>query len=124
MIMTTLVVGLFALLASREASGPQTTRPSTKKYVVAIFTTGPSWDKSKSPDKQSGFAKHSANLRRLRAEKKIVLGSRYADKGLILLDAKSIEEARAMFADDPTLKASVFVLDVYPWNTLFTGCVE
>ena len=95
-----------------------------KKYIVAIFTTGPAWDQSKPPNEQKGFKEHSENLRRLRSEKKIVLGARYSDKGLILLDAQSVEEARALFAADPTLKEKVFVLDVYPWNPLFKGCVE
>jgi hypothetical protein len=44
---------------------------------------------------QSWFREHSANLRRLREDGSLVLGARYADKGLVVLSAVSEDEAHA-----------------------------
>jgi hypothetical protein len=81
---------------------------------VVLFSTGPAWDTSKPPADQTGFKEHSANLRRLRTAGQITLGGRYADKGMIILKAADEASARAEFASDPTIAASVFRLEVFP----------
>lgn len=86
---------------------------------VVLFTTGPSWDTSKPPAEQTGFKEHSANLRRLRDSGQITLGARYADKGMIILKANDETAARAEFANDPTIAANVFKLEVFPMRFFY-----
>ena len=94
------------------------TAASAADFVV-LFTTGPAWDASKSPAEQPGFKEHSANLRRLREAGQITLGARYADKGMIILKAQDEAAARAEFANDPTIGANVFKLEVFPMRFFY-----
>ena len=97
--------------------------PTMKTFAVE-FRTGPGWDKSKPPGEQKHFADHSANLRKLRQEGKIVVGGRYGEVGLVLLRAASEEEARTLLATDPSLSAGIFVAQVHPWSTFMAGTLE
>jgi len=97
--------------------------PVLRTFAVS-FRTGPAWDKAKPPNEQKNFGDHSANLRKLRQEGRIVLGGRFGDVGLILLRAASDEEALALVAADPSVAAGVFVADIQPWSTFMAGTVE
>jgi uncharacterized protein YciI len=97
--------------------------PVLRTFAVT-FRTGPAWDKAKPPNEQRHFADHSANLRKLREDGRILLGGRFGEVGLILLRATSDEDARRLIAADPTVAAGVFVADVQPWSTFMAGAVE
>jgi uncharacterized protein YciI len=97
--------------------------PPLRTFAVS-FRTGPGWDNAKPPNEQKHFGDHSANLRKLRQEGRILLGGRFGDVGLILLRATGDEEARALLAVDPSITAGVFVADVQPWSTFMAGTVE
>jgi uncharacterized protein YciI len=97
--------------------------PPLRTFAVS-FRTGPGWDGAKPPNEQKHFGDHSANLRKLRQEGRILLGGRFGDVGLILLRATGDEEARALLAVDPSIAAGVFVADVQPWSTFMAGTVE
>ncbi len=85
---------------------------------------GPGWDSSKPPQAQAGFREHSANLRRLREAGVLVMGARYADKGLVVVSAASAAEARAMMDADPSIAAGTFVFEVHPFNVFYAGDVK
>ena len=104
-------------------SGNQEQKPAPQ-YFIAIFSLGPSWDKSKAANLQTGFKEHSENLKRLRTDKKISLGARYSDKGMVVVEANSDEDARAMFASDVMVQSKVFTLEVYPFKPFYKGCIE
>ena len=97
--------------------------PALRTFAVT-FRTGPAWDKARPPNEQKHFGDHSANLRKLRQEGRILLGGRFGDVGLVLLRAASDEEARALVAADPSVAAGVFVADIQPWSTFMAGTVE
>jgi uncharacterized protein YciI len=97
--------------------------PPVRTFAVE-FRTGPGWDKAKPPNQQKHFSDHSANLRKLRQEGRIVLGGRYGEVGLVLLRATSEEDARALIGADPSIAAGVFVVAVSPWSTFMGGSVE
>ena len=83
--------------ASFSFSQSPTPTPQTvpaKQYFIAIFSKGPAWDETKPANEQIGFREHSDNLRRLRADKRIPIGGRYADKGMVILEAKNTDEAQ------------------------------
>lgn len=89
---------LFALAWSCAASAQRPeppTPPSTADLpLFAIeITIGPNWDASKRPQDQSYFREHSVNLKRLRDAGHLVIGARYADKGLVVLAAEPVSAA-------------------------------
>jgi uncharacterized protein YciI len=94
------------------------------RTFAVSFRAGPSWNPAQAPSEQKHFADHSANLRKLRQEGRIVLGGRFGEVGLVLLRARSEEEARALLAADPALAAGIFAAQVEPWSTFMSGAVE
>jgi uncharacterized protein YciI len=117
-----LVVPLPLLLfGPQEPAAPP---PPPEKLFAVLFRTGPAWDKAKPPNEQAFFKEHSANLAELRKAGRIVTGGRYADVGLVVVKAASLEAAKALLAGDPTIGAGVFEAQVHPWATLFEGCVS
>ncbi|MGH7494730.1 MAG: YciI family protein [bacterium] len=109
---------------SVRTSAQDTTAAAPAKYFIAIFSLGSAWQKDKPAHEQLYFKEHSANLRKWREEKKIVVGARYSDKGMIVLSARDEAEARAWLAGDPMVENKVFNLEIYPFNPFYTGCIE
>lgn len=94
-----LALALFAVPAL-----PQDVQPAPDLQLFAIeIKVGPKWDAAKPPHEQALFREHSANLRRLREAGTLVIGARYSDKGLVVLSATSLAEARAMMDQDRRL---------------------
>lgn len=94
------------------------------EFFVVIFSLGEAWQKDKPAHEQPYFKEHSANLKRLRQEQKILIGGRYSDKGMLLLTAANEAAARAEFEADPMLRAKLFVLELYPFMPFYKGCIE
>jgi uncharacterized protein YciI len=92
-------------------------------YAVEI-RIGPAWDSSKKPHEQSFFREHSANLKRLRDQGALVLGARYSDKGLVVLQATSEQEAHAMMRQDPSVQNRVFTYELHAFNVFYPGSVQ
>jgi uncharacterized protein YciI len=98
--------------------------PAADKHFVVQFTVGPAWVEGKAPNEQAYFADHSANLKRLRAEGKLLLGGRYSDKGIIIVTGPSEEAVRAEIEKDPSVRNGTFVAAIHPFSAFYTGCVE
>lgn len=90
------------------------TAPAFADRFVVLFRKGPKWDESKAPNEQQHFSAHSANLQALRKSEQLFLGARYADVGLIVLEAKSETDARALIDRDPSVSAGVFAYELQP----------
>ena len=95
-----------------------------EKLFLIQFTVGYSWVAGKAPGEQTGFGDHSKNLKRLRDEGRIVLGARYAETGLIVLRAASLESAREEIASDPGVKSGIFVFEAAELHPFYDGCLE
>lgn len=93
------------------------------QFAVEI-RTGPSWDANKPAQEQALFREHSAHLRRLREEGHILLGARYADKGLLVVAAADATAVGALFDADPSMKAGTFVYALHPFSVFYGGCVQ
>ena len=122
-ILLVLVVSTLVLFSVASSKGFQD-KPVSPQYFIAIFSLGPSWDNEKAANQQTGFKEHSANLQRLRADKKATLGGRFADKGMVIIEAADAEAAREMFATDVMVQSKVFTLELYPFKPFFKGCIE
>lgn len=103
--------------ASAAAAGP----PS-RLYAIEI-KTGTSWDAAKPAHEQAHFREHSANLRHLREQGALVMGARYADKGLIVLRAASEADAHAMMQVDPSIQGRVFAYELHEFVVFYGGAV-
>lgn len=104
------------------ASPTATPAPASKLFAVEI-TTGPGWDTTKQPPQQAFFREHSAHLKKLRDEGRIKLGARYADKGLIVIEAADEAEARARIEADPSMKAGTFKFTLAEMRVFYPGQV-
>jgi uncharacterized protein YciI len=83
------------------------------RYVV-LFRKGPAWDEAKAPAQQAHFGDHSANLQALRKSQQLLFGARYGDVGMIVLEAGSEADARALIDRDPSVAAKVFAYELHP----------
>ena len=75
------------LSLAQSADRPPQQTAQAKQYFIAIFSRGTAWEDAKPANEQIGFKEHSENLRRLRAEKRIAIGARYGDKGMVIVEA-------------------------------------
>jgi hypothetical protein len=97
------------------------TPPPDSLYIVT-YTTGSSWDASKKPGEQTYFKEHSANLSSLRKAGTIKFGARYTDKGIIVIVARSLKDAKDLINADLAVANKLFDADVqklsvfYPWK--------
>ena len=126
--MRTVVILLLMLLGYPAATAfaaasdqpPPAPAPTTRLYAVE-FRTGPAWVADKPPNEQAHFAAHSANLRRLREAGALRIGARYSDKGLVVIEATSLEAARAMIDADPSIAAGTFVYEIHEFALFYEG---
>ena len=115
--------GLAFLLLAGTTVARAADPPAANLYAVEI-TIGPSWDKAKAAHEQPYFREHSANLGKLREKGALVLGARYSDKGLVVLQAASAQDARAMMDEDPSIQNGVFAYQLHDFNVFYGGSVQ
>ena len=106
------------------AQSPTPTAQPAKQYFIAIFSKGPAWDESKPANEQTGFKEHSDNLRRLRTDKRISIGGRYGEKGMVIVEARTEAEARTLFASDLMLEKKTFALELYEFRPFYRGSID
>jgi uncharacterized protein YciI len=63
---------------------------------------------SRTRGQQAFMSEHSAKLKKLRDEGRIRIGARYGEVCLIVLEAASIDEARAWIDADPAIRGGTF----------------
>ncbi len=91
-----------------------------KQYVLAILKTGPQDATIKGDERKKLFAGHFANMGRLAEEGKLAVAGPFGKndktfRGLFILNAASVEEAREFASSDPAIEAGIFVVDYIPW---------
>lgn len=109
--------------ARSSVSMPQQTAPA-KQYFIAIFSRGPAWDNAKPANEQTGFKEHSENLQRLRSEKKIPIGGRYGEKGMVIVEAQNEDEAQSLFSGDVMVGKKTFTLELHRFRPFYKGAIE
>lgn len=90
-----------------------------KTYVLAILTTGSNTTPSKA-ESDSLFKGHMANITRLAADGKLIVAGPLkkndkAYRGIFIFDLITVEEASALVATDPAVKAKVFDVELFQW---------
>ncbi len=93
-------------------------------YFLVRQARGPDWDPSRGRRDQSGWNQHEAFIDRLSEDGKIPLGGPVGDPdgqhAVLVVQAGSNDEARAVFADDPWMDSILRIESVEPW-TLWIG---
>ncbi|MFC4220824.1 YciI family protein [Flagellimonas marina] len=95
-----------------------------KSRFVALYTIGSLWDTNKAPNDQAYFKEHSAFLSKLRKDNTIVMGARYSDTGMIVLEATDLEAAKNLLFEDVALQNQLFNVEVHPFNVFYKGCFD
>ena len=92
-------------------------------HVVVARRSGPAWDASKALEQQSGWTEHAAYMDRLVDDRIIVLGGPLQDEHRVVLvvEASSEDEVRAVLADDPWSGSHLVVESVERWTIRLDG---
>jgi hypothetical protein len=113
----------FAVWCASAPLAVATEAPVPLQTFMVEYRTGASWDAAKPAHEQKYFADHSAHLKRLRDEGRILLGARYADKGMLIMQASSAEELRKLISEDAAISNRLFVFELHPFQVFYGGCV-
>lgn len=128
LVATIVLVGVLMFSKFYEpATGPTNASAQTteaEKLFIVHFTLGENWDKDKPANEQKYFKHHSENLRSLRTENKLLLGARYADKGMIIIKASDEAGARKLIERDSTVIHHVFNFELHLLKPFYYGCIE
>jgi len=111
-----------ALAADGSASTPAS--GAARPLFAVEIRTGPRWNAALPPGQQPLMREHSAHLRRLRDEGRIRLGARYGEVGLVVIEAATIDEARAWMEADPSMRGGTFRFEIFPFSVFYGGAVE
>lgn len=92
-------------------------------YYVYLLRKGPAWSPDSTPEIDRLQQEHLGNIRRLREEGKLVLNGPLLDcfqlsgdiRGIGVLKATSMEEARAWIGTDPMVKVDRLVFELHAW---------
>jgi uncharacterized protein YciI len=90
-----------------------------KMYVLVILKSGSNKVTDK-VERDSLFAGHMRNIRKLAGMKKLIVAGPLEDnektyRGIFILDVQSFDEAKALMETDPTIKQKVFDIELYQW---------
>ncbi|MET0555653.1 MAG: YciI family protein [Vicinamibacteria bacterium] len=117
-----------ALAASAAAQTPPTgptPKPATAlppgmaKVYMVLLKKGPAWTAEKTEATTAIQAGHMANIARLWKEKKLIVAGPGGDdgdlRGVFVFDTDSLEEAKALAASDPAIKAGRLAPEFHSW---------
>lgn len=94
------------------------------KSFVVLYTTGESWDHTKKPQEQAYFMDHSKHLGSLRTRGVIKIGGRYSDKGMLIIQAKSMADAESLITADKAISNKLFNASIFPVSFFMKGCID
>ena len=112
---------VFTLIGTRLFADAPATQPSPPQRVTlyaAIVSPGSAWKDAKAAGKPLDLAEHFAYEKTLRDKHQIVMAGPFADGtgGLIVYRADSLDEAKALAANDPATKAKIFDPQMHVWQ--------
>ena len=90
-----------------------------KKYVFCLLKSGTNTTASKEESKKL-FEGHMANIGKLAQEGKLVVAGPFMKndrnyRGIFIFNVETIEEAKALVATDPAIKANLLEAELTPW---------
>lgn len=90
-----------------------------KKYVFCLLKSGINTTASKEESKKL-FESHMANINKLATEGKLVVAGPFMKndrnyRGIYIFNVETIDEAKALVATDPAIKANLLEAELTPW---------
>jgi uncharacterized protein len=121
-----LAVCVMAIAQVAQAQSTTPTKAETKppqfdneQYQFGMLTRGPKWTAENTPEIQKIQEGHMANINKMAQAGKLfaagpILGNGDL-RGIFVFRAASIDEAKALAAEDPAIKAERLKLEILPW---------
>jgi uncharacterized protein YciI len=110
----TMAAGLAAPVLAQENQTPK-----MMTYYVGFLKRGPAATSERTPETQRLQEAHMANIRKMAADGKLLLAGPFTDggelRGMFVFKLGSLEEAKALCAEDPAVKAGRLVCEMHPW---------
>ncbi|MCP2027711.1 uncharacterized protein YciI [Flavobacterium sp. HSC-32F16] len=90
-----------------------------KKYVFCLLKSGTNTTASKEETKKL-FEGHMANINKLVEEGKLVVAGPFMKndrnyRGIYVFNVETVDEAKALVATDPAIKANLLEAELTPW---------
>ena len=90
-----------------------------KHYVFCLLKTGKNTTAT-DKEKEELFKGHMANIKKLSEEGKLTVAGPFMEndreyRGIFIFNVATIEEAQALVASDPAVKAGIFEAELTPW---------
>lgn len=89
-----------------------------RKYVLCLLKRGSNTGID-SAQKEKLLQGHLQNIGRLAREGKLAIAGPFLDNGpyagIFIFNAETVEQARALTATDPAVKAGLFDMELHPW---------
>jgi uncharacterized protein YciI len=105
--------------ATAPAADPNTTPSEMTMVYMVLLKKGPAWTAEKTPATQAIQDAHLANIRKMWADKKLVIAGPFGDdgdlRGVFLFQVGSLDEAKALTASDPAVQAGRLTPEIHPW---------
>lgn len=116
--MSRFVLSVLVSLVSAAVALAQTAYPAPsdlQTYYIYFLSKGPNYDAGTPDERKALQEQHMAHLASLQPEGKIAgpFGTPGPMRGLVILSAGSIAEARARGEQDPAVQAGMFTVEIY-----------
>jgi len=118
------LVAIMAAAAAGEQARPSPAAspapPSQMEQVYfVLLKKGPKWSAEDSPDRKAIQEGHMANIRAMWQAKKLIIAGPMGDdgdiRGIFIFRVPKLEDAQALVAGDPAVKAGRLAGEIHPW---------
>jgi uncharacterized protein len=108
-----------AAVAATPEPKPPALPPGMAKVYLVLLEKGPAWTAEQTEATAAIQAGHMANIQRLWKEKKLIVAGPSGDdadlRGVFVFDTDSLDEAKALAASDPAVKAGRLAPEFHSW---------
>jgi len=115
----TILAAALAFAASAAAVPPPEEEWEMTTYQVAFLRRGPAWTPASTPELNKLQADHLAHIGKMAETGKLIIAGPFSDggdlRGMFIFRVETLEEAKALAEQDPTVKAGRLVLEWHPW---------
>ncbi len=89
-------------------------------YYLGLLRRGSKWSPDETSDTERIQEAHLVHIRRMFEAGDLLIAGPFTDdgdlRGVFLFQTETLEEAQALAASDPAVKAGRLVVDIHPWK--------
>jgi len=119
-LLTALILAL-SLFASHVGVAQEKPEPESKlvRFYMALLKKGPKWSTEQTKETAELHEQHIAYLTSLLESGQAIISGPIAEdgdlRGIVILRAPSLEDAKLLARDDPTVEDGHLIVEVHPW---------